>query len=176
VIGFLSESLMSSILASLSMSLDTVPSPIEFSETAQSLEQKFQDCRVIRGSISSNRLNPEFLPLILKGEIKRGFASIFLLDSVRPVGLYNLQPRSRTASLSSRFQRDSTTRLCSSASRHAKRDGMLASALGLHSLQLDAIERIRTRFTHFGRLRCPPIRGLRMRGCVSTIVFSVLTC
>jgi hypothetical protein len=60
VIAFLSGLPTSSISALLFMFPDTVPFPIGFSETAQSLEQKFRVYRVIRGSISSSRLNLSF--------------------------------------------------------------------------------------------------------------------
>jgi hypothetical protein len=43
---------------------DTVPSPIGFLETAQLLEQKFRDCRVISKSISSNLSSPKFLQIL----------------------------------------------------------------------------------------------------------------
>ena len=101
------------------------------------------------------------------------------------MGLYNLQPRSRTASLSSRFQREfnhSLVQLCSSLTP----DKMLR--LDSHTFCISG-DSFRCSLPRSGFIRCSSIQLIEselasftsgiavlcLRGCVSTIVFSVLT-
>ena len=102
---------------------------------------------------------------------KLTFPRFFFFDNVRPVGLYNLQPRSRTASLS-----PSLVQLRSSLIPDKR------VCLDSHTFCLDrysfrcSLPRSGfVRFAHDGHCGAAPA-GLRpIRGCVSTIVFSVFT-
>jgi hypothetical protein len=162
---------MSSILALLSMCPDTVLSRIGFSEMVRLWEQKFLVYRNISGSISSNRLN-------------LSFPRFFLCDSVRP-WVYTIYSPVLAPQAFHRLTAGSTTRLCSSAP-HSHRTKCCALTVTHFALIGDSF---RCSLPRSGFIHCSSIQLIEselasftsgiavlcLRGCVSTIVFSVLT-